>query len=37
MSLCDQIMVIDAGCWVATGTPAEIQTHPEVMAAYLGT
>jgi len=37
MSLCDQIMVIDAGCWVATGTPAEIQTHPEVLAAYLGT
>ena len=37
MSLCDQIMVIDAGCWIATGTPAEIQTHPEVMAAYLGT
>lgn len=37
MSLCDQIMVIDAGCWVATGTPVEIQTHPQVMAAYLGT
>lgn len=37
MSLCDLIMVIDAGCWVATGTPAEIQTHPEVLAAYLGT
>ena len=37
MSLCDRIMVIDAGCWVATGTPSEIQTHPEVMAAYLGT
>jgi branched-chain amino acid transport system ATP-binding protein len=37
MSLCDQIMVIDAGSWVATGTPAEIQTHPQVLAAYLGT
>ena len=37
MSLCAQIMVIDAGCWIATGTPDEIQAHPEVLAAYLGT
>ena len=37
MSLCDQITVIDAGSWVATGTPSEIQINPKVMSAYLGT
>lgn len=37
MNACAQIHVIDSGRTIAEGTPAEIQEHPEVVRAYLGT
>ena len=36
MDIADEIYVINSGCNLANGTPAEIQKHPEVIAAYLG-
>jgi branched-chain amino acid transport system ATP-binding protein len=36
MDLADRIMVVDFGRPVATGTPGEIQDHPDVIRAYLG-
>ncbi len=36
MSVCDYIYVINFGANLVAGTPAEIQTHPEVIKAYLG-
>ncbi|MCM0676591.1 ABC transporter ATP-binding protein [Micromonospora phytophila] len=36
MDLADRVLVVDFGQPVATGTPAEIQTHPDVIRAYLG-
>ena len=36
MDLADRVLVVDFGQPVATGTPAEIQRHPDVVRAYLG-
>lgn len=36
MRICDRITVLNFGHQIATGVPAEIQTNPEVIAAYLG-
>jgi branched-chain amino acid transport system ATP-binding protein len=36
MKLCSTIHVLDQGRLIASGTPAEVQTSPEVVAAYIG-
>lgn len=36
MGVADRIVVLNFGTVIATGTPKEIQRHPEVIAAYLG-
>ncbi len=33
----DRVMALNYGRELTTGTPAEVQSHPEVVAAYLGT
>jgi len=36
MAIADRICVLDLGRMLATGTPAQIQQNPQVLAAYLG-
>ena len=37
MGICERLMVLDYGRVIASGTPEEIKSNPDVIKAYLGT
>lgn len=36
MQLCDRVLVLESGSPIADGSPAEVQSHEQVIGAYLG-